>query len=91
MKIKLLNKIIELENKKIEYQLAYSLFIELWYYGPEIIRFSKGFSQLIGNDEFENLIHKKRISVKNYFKNYDRNVDMSIFKSLFADLFKTFG
>ena len=34
----LLNKIIELENK-IEYQLAYSLFIELWYYGPEIIRF----------------------------------------------------
>lgn len=78
----LLNKIIELENKKIEYQLAYSLFIELWYYGPEIIRFSKGFSQLIGNDEFENLIRKKRISVKNYFKNYDRNVDMSIFKSL---------
>ena len=42
--VQLLNEIFEIENKKIEYELAYSLFIELWYYGPEIIRFSNGFS-----------------------------------------------
>jgi len=80
--VQLLNKLFEIENKKIEYQLAYSLFIELWYYGPEIIRFSNGFTQILGNDDFEAKINKKRISVKNYFKNYDRNVDMSVFKSL---------
>ena len=80
--VQLLNKIFEIENKKIEYQLAYSLFIELWYYGPEIIRFSNGFTQITGNDDFEAKINKKRISVKNYFKNYDRNVDMNVFKSL---------
>ena len=38
----LLDKLFKLEEQKIKYQLAYSLFIELWYYGPEIIRFSNG-------------------------------------------------
>ena len=78
----ILNELFELENKKISYQLAYSLFIEMWYYGPEVIRFSNGFSQLSANDDFENNVIKKRKSTKNYFKNYDRNVDINIFKSL---------
>ena len=54
----------------------------MWYYGPEVIRFSNGFSQLSANDDFENNVIKKRKSTKNYFKNYDRNVDINIFKSL---------
>ena len=78
----ILNELFEVENKKITYQLAYSLFIEMWYYGPEVIRFSNGFSQLSANDDFENNVIKKRKSTKNYFKNYDRNVDINIFKSL---------
>ena len=78
----ILNELFELENKKITYQLAYSLFIEMWYYGPEVIRFSNGFRQLSVNDDFENNVIKKRKSIKNYFKNYDRNVDINIFKSL---------
>jgi len=78
----ILNELFEVENKKITYQLAFSLFIEMWYYGPEVIRFSNGFSQLSANDDFENNVIKKRKSTKNYFKNYDRNVDINIFKSL---------
>ena len=78
----ILNELFKVENKKITYQLAYSLFIEMWYYGPEVIRFSNGFRKLSVNDDFENNVIKKRKSIKNYFKNYDRNVDINIFKSL---------
>jgi hypothetical protein len=78
----ILNELFKVENNKITYQLAYSLFIEMWYYGPEVIRFSNGFRKLSVNDDFENNVIKKRKSIKNYFKNYDRNVDINIFKSL---------
>ena len=78
----ILDKLFLVEEKKIKYQLAYSLFIELWYYGPEIIRFSNGFNKLEKEKDFEEKSLKKRESIKNYFKNYDVNVDEDIFKSL---------
>jgi len=78
----LLNKLFVLENNKIKYQLAYSLFIELWYYGPEIIRFSNGFEKLKSVDDFSKEIKKKQKNIAGYFKNYDVNVDENIFKSL---------
>ena len=52
----LLDKLLTLEEQKIKYQLAYSLFIELWYYGPEIIRFSNSIEKLKGAEEFESKI-----------------------------------
>ena len=52
----LLDKLFKLEEQKIKYQLAYSLFIELWYYGPEIIRFSNGIEKLKDAKEFESKI-----------------------------------
>ena len=63
-----------LENNKIKYQLAYSLFIELWYYGPEIIRFSNGFEKLKFVDDFSKEIKKKQKNIAGYFKNYVVNV-----------------
>ena len=84
----LLNKLFVLENNKIKYQLAYSLFIELWYYGPEIIRFSNGFEKLKSVDDFSKEIKKKQKNIAGYFKNYDVNVDENIFKSLLPTYLK---
>ena len=78
----LLDKLFKLEEQKIKYQLAYSLFIELWYYGPEIIRFSNGIEKLKDAEEFESKIQNKQKNSINYFKNYDANVDKEVFKSL---------
>jgi hypothetical protein len=79
---KILDKLFLVEEKKIKYQLAYSLFIELWYYGPEVIRFSNGFNKLEKEKDFEQKCIEKRESIKSYFKNYDVNVDKNIFKSI---------
>lgn len=78
----LLDKLFKLEEQKIKYQLAYSLFIELWYYGPEIIRFSNGIEKLKDAEEFESKIQNKQKNSINYFKNYDAEVDKEVFKSL---------
>lgn len=78
----LLDKLFKLEEQKIKYQLAYSLFIELWYYGPEIIRFSNGIEKLKDAEEFESKIKNKQKNSINYFKNYDANLDKEVFKSL---------
>jgi hypothetical protein len=78
----LLDRLFSLEEQKIKYQLAYSLFIELWYYGPEIIRFSNGIEKLKYVENFENKIKNKQKNSINYFKNYNAKVDKEVFKSL---------
>ena len=78
----LLNELFQLEQEKINYQLAYSLFIEWWYYGPEVVRFSKGFGKLSKSSKFESEAKKKLESSANFFKNYDVEIDKAIFKSL---------
>jgi hypothetical protein len=87
----LLDRLFTLEEQKIKYQLAYSLFIELWYYGPEIIRFSNGVEKLKDAEEFENKIKNKEKSSINYFKNYDAKVDKEVFKSLIPIYLKHLG
>ncbi|MDA9665941.1 S46 family peptidase [Bacteroidota bacterium] len=87
----LLERLFTLEEQKIKYQLAYSLFIELWYYGPEIIRFSNGVEKLKDAEEFENKIKNKEKSSINYFKNYDAKVDKEVFKSLIPIYLKHLG
>ena len=87
----LLDKLTALEEQKIKYQLAYSLFIELWYYGPEIIRFSNGFEKLNDVEDFENKIKNKQKSSINYFKNYNDEVDKEVFKSLIPIYLKYLG
>ena len=87
----LLDKLTALEEQKIKYQLAYSLFIELWYYGPEIIRFSNGFEKLNDVEDFENKIRHQQKSSINYFKNYNDEVDKEVFKSLIPIYLKHLG
>jgi hypothetical protein len=87
----LLDRLFTLEEQKIKYQLAYSLFIELWYYGPEIIRFSNGVEKLKDAEEFENKIKNKEKSSINYFKNYEAKVDKEVFKSLIPIYLKHLG
>ncbi|MFT5602234.1 MAG: Tfp pilus assembly protein PilF [Flavobacteriales bacterium] len=69
------------QEKFIKYDLANSLFVEIWYYGPEILRFSNGFSGLQG-DDFDAELLKLKDGIAGYFKNYDVNIDAEIYKKL---------
>ena len=61
----LLNQLFELENKKVDAQMAYNMFIEFYYYGPEMIRWATGFNSLMKSKEFEKDAKKKiRIHAK---------------------------
>ena len=79
---KLLNELFEIESQKIKYELAYSLFIELWYYGPEMIRFSNSYNKLAKSKDFEKDFTNKKNSNTKFFKNYDLEIDKKVFKSL---------
>ena len=78
----ILKELFALEEEKIKYQLAYSLFIEMWYYGPEMIRFANGYNRIAGSSNFDKDIKDKKENASNFFKNYDVEVDKKIFKSL---------
>ncbi len=75
----------EFEDFK-EYSMARSMFIELFYYGPEILRFSRSFASLteegmtIEDQKIE--IEKLRKQAEKYFKNYDTKVDMQLFNAM---------
>ncbi|MBT4775296.1 MAG: serine protease [Crocinitomicaceae bacterium] len=71
-----------------DYEFARDMFIELYYMGPEIFRFSYGFQDF---EDFETLSSKSDFSdfkknkfegVKGYFKNYDVATDKQIFSAL---------
>lgn len=79
---KILEDLFNLETKKAKYELAYRLFVELWYYGPEMIRHSDGLNRLKNSNEFEKTQKSKLQGVDGFFKNYDVEIDKNIFKSL---------
>ncbi len=81
----------------LKFKKANSLFVELYYYGPEIIRFSDGFHKLFDEEMdkkeaktkkeelqkiFEKELEAKKKGVSGYFKNYELEVDKNIFKKL---------
>lgn len=72
-----------------DYELARDYFIELVYYGPEILRFSSQFSNLINNynklveeGTLEKEKEKLRASAALYFKNYDFLTEQAVFGAL---------
>jgi Flp pilus assembly protein TadD len=78
------NVLMDLENLQkgfLKYDLARNMFIEMFYYGPEIIRFAYGFNDLTG-DDFAAKVAKKKEGVVGYFKNYDAQVDQQIMSKL---------
>ena len=78
----LLDKLFELENEKVEAQMAYNMFVEFYYYGPEMMRWATGFNKLAKSKEFDKEAKKKLKNMQNFFKNYDVNIDKKVFASL---------
>ncbi|MBL4704301.1 MAG: S46 family peptidase [Flavobacteriales bacterium] len=77
-----------------EYQLARDMFIELYYMGPEILRFSSGYTQfedyekMSNAEDFSKQKEAKFKSIKGFFKNYDRETDKKIFVAL-IEMYRT--
>ena len=78
----LLDKLFELENEKVEAQMAYNMFVEFYYYGPEMMRWATGFNKLAKSKEFDKEAKNKLKNMQNFFKNYDVNIDKKVFASL---------
>lgn len=73
----------------VPYATARDLFVEMVYYGPEILRFTEGFSEIVGDQaklaadgKLEGLISERLGAADAYFKDYDVDVDRRVFKAL---------
>jgi len=92
-----LHRLIRQDEKMLKFKKASSLFVELYYYGPEIIRFADGFHKLFDEQmtkkekkvkkvELQKIFDKelavKKKEVAGYFKNYELAVDKNIFEKL---------
>lgn len=71
------------------YDLAWDVFVEYFYYGPEVLRFTHGFDNVISNYEqleadgkLDAAIEELRASSERHFKNYDLATDRAIFQKL---------
>lgn len=71
-----------LTEKMSPYQNAYYMFYEIWYYGPEIIRFSHGFDKLMTSEDFDKDLKERKDNYQGFFKNYDVEIDKKVFKKL---------
>ncbi len=69
-----------------QYALAADYYVEFYYYGPELLRFSSNFSKLLNN--YDSLykagavpaeIERLRKMSDSFFKNYNKSVDQKIF------------
>jgi len=64
------------------YSMARSMFIEIYYYGPEILRFSQRFKALskegVSVTEQKELIEKLRNGIDSFYKDYNAKVDEEI-------------
>lgn len=77
-------------SKAVEpYKLARGLFIDYVYYGPELIRFSNRFDELVENyakmkesGELTDVIQGLRAQTENFFKDYDLPTDKAVFNAL---------
>lgn len=72
-------------------QLARELFIELYYYGPEVFRFATNFSKLVNSvdakskalsEEQQAMVEQLKKSAEGYFKNYNAKVDEELMASM---------
>lgn len=66
----------------LKYDLARAMWIEIWYYGPEIIRFANGFEGMLQDETYDETFRKKNEGYKGFFKNYDVGVDKAVFQKL---------
>lgn len=70
------------------YSMARSMFIEIYYYGPEILRFSKKFSRLakpLTEEEQKAEIEKLKAAAEKFYKDYDPLVDEELMKNMIPE------
>jgi len=84
---KILDQISTLYTENNKYQLGRDYLIEFYFYGPEMLRFSSRFTNLIENyDSLETtgqlttVLEGLKKGLPSFFKNYDANVDKGILK-----------
>lgn len=71
-----------LEEGFLKYDLARSLWVEIWYYGPEVIRYAHGFEGMLNDGTYIETFRKKNENWRGFFKDYDVEVDKAIFTKL---------
>ncbi|UTW61189.1 S46 family peptidase [bacterium SCSIO 12741] len=74
------------------YTFARDMFIEVWYYGPEILRYSAGFNQLnpekLGEEgDYQAKVDKLIKGSKRFFKNYHQPTDKKLFATMLKQYF----
>jgi len=81
----LISEFDELYQEKSQYKLARTYLIELYYYGPEALRFSQRFKKLVSEydslearGELQAEIDKLKSSFEGYFEDYDAETDRGI-------------
>lgn len=79
----------ELYAQYVPLAIARDLFVEMVYYGPEVLRFADGFRELAEEHEklaaegkFEAKATERSSAMAGYFKDYDAEVDKRVFKAL---------
>lgn len=85
----LLENLSNAQEEVFPYQKGRELFIEYVYYGPEIVRFSNRFYNLVNNystlkaeNGLDAEIDKLKKQIEGHFKNYDESVDIAVFNAL---------
>lgn len=78
-----------LYGEYIPYATARDLFVEMVYYGPDVLRFADGFQDLIDGHEklraegkLAQVVGERLAGAEGYFKNHDVAVDKAVFKAL---------
>lgn len=79
----------QLYGEYVPYATARDLFVEMVYYGPEVLRFADGFSLLIKEHEklmaegkMNDAVAERLAAAEGYFKDYDVELDKRVFKAL---------
>ena len=64
------------------YSMARSMFIEIYYYGPEILRFSQNFTKLtnpeLSEEDRKTEIERVKVLAQKFYKNYNAYVDAEL-------------
>ena len=87
----LLEKMEDAYYRVEPYQFTWDMFVEVWYFGPEILRYAQGFDRLnpekMKEEDLEKTKNALKNSAKGYFKNYDVETDKKLFVALLKQYF----
>ncbi len=87
--LKVLPELETLYAQYVPYATARDLWVEMVYYGPEVLRFADGYrslvedeAQLTKDNKRSEAIEGRLATLTGYFKDYDVEVDKRVFKAL---------